>query len=127
MSTTELIPELDARPQEAVAPVRPHAGKYLPYLVFAFCASLYFVPFMRLFLFGTDEGTLVDGAVRVAHGQLLGRDFFEVIGPGTFYWLALFFKLFGVTFLASRICLFVSSLVTALSLYFLSRRICRSY
>ena len=101
--------------------------KYLPYLVFAFCASLYFLPFMHLLLRSTNEGTLVEGAVRVVHGQLLGRDFFEVMGPGTFYWVALFFKLFGVTFLASRICLFVSSLGTALSLYFLSRRVCGSY
>lgn len=99
----------------------------VPYLIFTLCASLYFLPFMRLLLRGTDEGTLVEGAVRTVHGQLLGRDFFEVIGPGTFYWLALFFKLFGVTFLASRICLFITSLATALSLYFLSRRVSRKY
>jgi hypothetical protein len=82
---------------------------------------------MRLLLRGSDEGILVVGAVRTVQGQLLGRDFFEVNGPGTFYWLALFFKLFGVTFLASRICLFVTSLGTALSIYFLSRRVCRNY
>ncbi|MDQ1694389.1 MAG: hypothetical protein QOH85_1924 [Acidobacteriaceae bacterium] len=64
------------------------------------------------------------GAVRTLHGQLLGRDFVEVVGPGTFFWLALFFKLFGVTFFASRVCLFVSTLGTALCIYFLSRRIC---
>src|SRR5882757_2996217 len=127
MSTVEVIPELNVKPDEAAAFVKPHTQKYVPYLVFALCASLYFFPFMRLLLRATDEGTLVEGAVRAVHGQLLGRDFFEVIGPGTFYWLALFFKLFGVTFLASRICLFVSSLGTALSLYFLSRRVCRSY
>ena len=69
----------------------------------------------------------MEGAVRTVHGQLLGRDFLEVVGPGTFYWLALFFKMFGVTFLASRICLFVTSLGTALSIYFLSRRVCHSY
>ena len=36
-------------------------------------------------------------------------------GAGTFYWLALFLKLFGVTFLATRICLFSPSLGTAIS------------
>jgi hypothetical protein len=82
---------------------------------------------MRLLVRCPVEGTLVEGAVRTVHGQLLGREFFGPMGPGTFYWLALFFKLFGVTFLASRICLFVSSLGTALSVYFLSRRVCRSY
>jgi hypothetical protein len=104
-----------------------YTGKYLPYLVFTLCAGLYLFPFMRLLLHRTDEGILVEGAVRTLRGQLLGRDFLEVVGPGTFYWLALFFKLFGVTFLASRVCLFVSSLGTALSIYFLSRRVCHSY
>ncbi|HEY3988545.1 MAG TPA: glycosyltransferase family 39 protein [Acidobacteriaceae bacterium] len=133
MSTIELAPEVNGETCEAARDVHNlHAAKrpeqrYIPYLVFALCASLYFIPFMQLLLRGSDEGILVVGAVRTVHGQLLGRDFFEVIGPGTFYWLALFFKIFGVTFLASRICLFVTSLGTALSIYFLSRRVCRSY
>ena len=100
---------------------------YVPYLIFALCASLYFLPFMRILLGNGDEGLLVYGAVRIAHGQVFARDFFEVVGPGTFYWLALFFKLFGVTFVATRLCLFVTSLGTGLAMYFMSRRICRNY
>ena len=101
--------------------------RYIPYLMFAFCASLYLLPLMRILLGNGDEGLLVVGAARIAHGQIFGRDFFEVVGPGTFYWLALFFKLFGVTFVATRLCLFVSSLGTALAMYFMSRRICKRY
>src|SRR5947209_6381037 len=97
------------------------------YFLFALCASLYILPFMRLYMLGTDEGTLDYGAVRVIHGQVFARDFFEVIGPGTFYWLAAFFKLFGVSFLATRICLFLTSFGTAFLMYFLSRRICSRY
>ena len=100
---------------------------YLPYLIFALCAALYLFPFMRLLLQTPPEGLLVYGAVRIVHGQVFARDFFEVVGPGTFYWLALFFKLFGVTFAATRICLFVTSLGTGLAMYFLSRRICSQY
>jgi hypothetical protein len=103
------------------------AGRFRSYFIFALCACLYILPFMRLFLVGTDEGTLDYGAVRVVHGQVFARDFFEVIGPGTFYWLAAFFKLFGVSFLATRICLFITSLGTALLMYFLSRRVCGKY
>jgi len=44
--------------------------------------------FMRLLLGNGDEGLLVYGAVRIAHGQVFARDFFEMVGPGTFYWLA---------------------------------------
>jgi hypothetical protein len=100
---------------------------YFPYLIFALCAGLYLLPFMRLLLQTPPEGLLVYGAQRIFHGQVFARDFFEVVGPGTFYWLALFFKLFGVTFAATRICLFVTSLATGLAMYFLSRRICTQY
>ena len=103
------------------------ARQYISYLIFALCASLYFLPFMRLLLQAQPEGLLVYGAVRIVHGQVFARDFFEVVGPGTFYWLALFFKLFGVTFVAARTCLFVTSLGTGLAMYFLSRRICERY
>jgi 4-amino-4-deoxy-L-arabinose transferase-like glycosyltransferase len=109
-------------------PVREASARGgLSYFLFTLAANLYLLPFMRLLLQGTDEGTLVYGAVRIVHGQVFARDFFEVIGPGTFYWLAVFFKLFGVTFFAARTCLFLTSLGTALLLYYLSRRVCSSY
>jgi hypothetical protein len=100
---------------------------YLPYLVFMLCAGAYLFPFMRLLLQTPPEGLLVYGAVRIAHGQVFARDFFEVVGPGTFYWLALFFKVFGITFAATRVCLFLTSLATGLAMYFLSRRTCTQY
>jgi hypothetical protein len=109
----------------SIAKVRKR--EYVPYLIFALFAALYLFPFMRLLLQTPPEGLLVYGAVRIMHGQVFARDFFEVVGPGTVYWLALFFKLFGVTFAATRICLFVTSLGTGLTMYFLSRRICTQY
>jgi len=97
------------------------------YLTFTLCAVLYLLPFMRLVFKGGDEGSLIDGAIRILHGQVFARDFFEVIGPGTFYLLAGFFKLFGATFLVDRTWLLVTSLGTFLSMYFLSRRVCGRY
>ena len=97
------------------------------YTLFAIIAVLYILPFMRILMVGTDEGTLSYGALRVVRGQVFARDFFEVIGPGTFYWLAAFFKIFGVSFFTTRICLFVTSFGTACLMYFLSRRICGKY
>jgi hypothetical protein len=113
------LPHLPAR--------RSFARRYAGYFIFTLLASLYLLPIMRILLLGTNEGTLVGGAVRVVHGQVFARDFFEVMGPGTIYWLAAFFKLFGVTFLALRICLFLTSLGTGLLIYFLTRRICGKY
>jgi hypothetical protein len=113
--------------ESALAPTRQAPAPWKSYFVFTLCASLYLLPFMRVIFVARDEGSLLTGAARIVHGQVFARDFFEVMGPGTFYWLAAFFKLFGVTFLASRICLFVSSLGTALTIYFLSRQVCRQY
>lgn len=101
--------------------------RYLSYLLFTLCAGVYLLPFMRLLLQTPPEGLLVYGAERIVHGQVFARDFFEVVGPGTFYWLAFFFKMFGTTFAATRICLFATSLGTALAMYLLSRRICARY
>lgn len=119
---------ITAAPSTIEAPTREaSAQKNVRYLVFILCSTLYLLPFMRFLLQGTDEGTLVYGAVRIVHGQAFARDFFEIIGPGTFYWLAAFFKVFGVTFAASRICLFLTSLGTGVLMYFLSRKVCRRY
>jgi hypothetical protein len=82
---------------------------------------------MRVIIVGRDEGTFLYGAVRILHGQIFARDFYEAMGPGTFYWLAAFYKLFGATFLASRINLFITSLGTALALYYLSCQVCTRY
>ena len=112
-----------ASPIQETTAVKAPTRAYLGYGIFVVCAGLYLLPFMRIMLSMLDEGILIEGAVRVAHGQLYARDFFEIMGPGTFYWLAAFFKVFGVTFLATRICLFVSSLGTGVLIYFLTRRV----
>jgi hypothetical protein len=78
---------------------------------------------MRLLIHGPDEGGLIYGAERVAEGQVPFRDFFEVAGPGTFYWLAFFFKLFGTTWVATRISLLLTCLGTIVLMFHLSRRL----
>src|SRR5438067_1787248 len=94
-----------------------------PYVVFAALAFLYFYPFLRTLPKVSDEGTLIDGAVRVIQGEVPYRDFFEVMAPGTFYWLAGFFQIFGVSWFTTRICVMCTSLLTALLLYSFGRRL----
>ncbi len=95
---------------------------WFAYAIFVAIAASYFYAFMRTLPQVSDEGTLISGAERVIQGQTPYRDFFEIMGPGTFYWLALFFRIWGVSWLATRIEVMVTSLATALLLYFLSRR-----
>lgn len=94
------------------------------YIVFAVVTSLYLVPFMRVMLPHSNEGTLIYGAERIVRGDVFARDFFEVMGPGSFYIVALFFKTLGETFLSTRVWLFCSSFGIAFCLYFLARRVC---
>lgn len=50
-----------------------------------------------------DEGMIAQLAYRINSGEVPFRDFFFTITPGTGYWTALFFKVFGSTFLALRL------------------------
>jgi hypothetical protein len=107
----------------SVATTQSAVRRALPYLVLTACSVLYLYPFMRLLMHGTDEGTLIYAAERVAEGQVPFRDFFEVMGPGTFYWLALFFKIFGTTWFATRVSVILTSVATIMLMYYLSRRL----
>jgi hypothetical protein len=107
--------------------VRTRARRWIPYLAFGLCLIVYIYPFMRAATLSGDEGVFLSGAVRVTDGQIPCRDFFEAAGPGSFYWLALFFKLFGTSFFTARISLALTTLCTALLMYFLTRRLTTRY
>lgn len=102
-------------------------GKLRSYAFVGLGAALCFLPYLRVLSPSADEGTLLVGADRVLRGELPGRDFFEVMGPGTFFWLAGFFKLLGATWLAARVELLLVNVATALLLFYASRRICKRW
>src|SRR5437867_7491182 len=102
--------------------MRSVAGRWR-YPVVTACLLLCFYPFLRVLTPSADAGWCLTDAARVYHGQLPFRDFFEIVGPGTFYWVALFFHLFGETWLATRACVLIDGMATALLLYFLARRL----
>ena len=84
-------------------------------------AYLYF--FVRVLNRIGDEGALVYNAQRVIEGALPSRDFVEIMGPASFYWLGLFFKLFGVhVYVARGLLMLTGSLITVL-LYWMTKRI----
>ena len=49
-----------------------------------------------------DEGIVLQGAQRILRGEVLYRDFFSFFTPGSYYFLALLFKVFGSSFLVAR-------------------------
>jgi hypothetical protein len=93
-----------------------------PYLLVALGVLLYLRPFMRVLWRHVDEGILLEGAQRVTEGQLPGRDFLECIGPGSFYWMAGFFHLFGTSITTARGLLLGTGVGVALAVFHLARR-----
>ena len=92
-----------------------------PVLVVA-ATGLYLWLFLRVQWRIGDEGSIVYGAARVTEGALPYRDFFEVMGPGTFYWLALWFKALGTSWLISRVAVLTTALVSACAIYYATTR-----
>jgi len=67
-----------------------------------------------------DEGIYLDGARRILAGQMPYRDFFVLTGPGTFWNVAVFFKLFGVSLASARALLIFDVALIAACLYWLA-------
>jgi len=94
-------------------------------LLLALLTISYYYLFIRVLYRVGDEGTLVYGAQRVLEGDLPYRDFFEVMGPASFYWLGLFFKLFGTHIWVARGLLLFTGLAMVLLIYWMTRRVYR--
>ncbi|HEV2492785.1 MAG TPA: hypothetical protein VG204_06890 [Terriglobia bacterium] len=68
-----------------------------------FTASLvYLWPFRGYTNVNADEGIVLAGAQRVLLGQVPYRDFFSFYTPGSYYLVALLFRLFGSSILVGR-------------------------
>src|SRR5580704_19367400 len=65
-------------------------------------ACLYLCAFRRFMLLDPDEGIVLQGAERILHGEVLYRDFFSLLTPGSYYLLALLFKVSGSSFIVAR-------------------------
>jgi 4-amino-4-deoxy-L-arabinose transferase-like glycosyltransferase len=71
-----------------------------------------------------DEGIVLQGAQRILNGEVLYRDFFTFLTPGSFYWMALLFKVFGSSILVAHGALIVYGGVFSVLTYLLARRVC---
>src|SRR5437773_10359056 len=80
----------------------PLLGDPLLYAV-ALIASAVCAPVFRYVLWLGDEGVLLHGAARILGGEVLYRDFFEVLPPGSFLIITAWMKLFGAGFASVRV------------------------
>lgn len=84
----------------------------------------YLCLFRRLTSFEPDEGIILQGAQRILDGQVPYRDFFSFYTPGSYYFLALLFKIFGNSFLVARTALAFFGAIFSFLFYLLARRVC---
>jgi hypothetical protein len=74
------------------------------------------------FLLTFDEGIFVDGSRRILAGQVPYRDFFILMGPGTFWLQALALRVFGITLAASRAVMMLDLAILATCVFWLVSR-----
>jgi hypothetical protein len=102
--------------------------QYFPDRVIALFLLL--ISFFYLFLFRRyttmepDEGIVLQGAQRILGGEVLYRDFFSFFTPGSYYFLALIFRIFGSSIVVARTMLVIVGAVLSSITYLLSRRVC---
>ncbi|MBI2688122.1 MAG: hypothetical protein HYX27_17600 [Acidobacteria bacterium] len=94
-------------------------------LAAVFALSFAFISWLcgnRLILIN-DEGIFLSHAARIAEGEVLYKDLFGITGPGSYWLLALVFKIAGVSLAAAHVILAleISALTTAV--YFVTREL----
>ncbi len=85
--------------------------------VFLVALPLLWMRFGHWFYLSIDEGIYLEGAQRVARGQVPYRDFFVLTGPGTFWLYGGVFHFFGATLAHARfvLCCELASMCAAIS------------
>ncbi|HKV04589.1 MAG TPA: glycosyltransferase family 39 protein [Candidatus Acidoferrales bacterium] len=103
-------------------PERCAAERWIAVGIFA-VTVLYLCIFRRYTSVDPDEGIVLQGAERILNGEVLYRDFFSLLTPGSYYWLALIFKIFGDSMLVARTALAVYGGIFSVFTYWVARRI----
>src|SRR5262245_44830050 len=98
--------------------------RWIVLLLFGLTAVYLFL-FRRFTTMDPDEGIILQGAQRILRGEVLYRDFFSFFTPGSYYLLAILFKIFGNSLMTARITLAVFGGVDSVVTYLLTRRVCR--
>ena len=117
-------PGSDQRTWDSIwLPERLPSERYIALLIFLL-AFLYLCLFRRATQIDLDEGIILQGAQRILDGQVLYRDFFSFFTPGSYYLLALIFRIFGNSYLVARTALAFTGAAFSPVTYLLARRVC---
>jgi 4-amino-4-deoxy-L-arabinose transferase-like glycosyltransferase len=104
-------------------PEGSRSERYLALVIFLL-SFFYLCIFRRYSGVDPDEGIILQGAQRILEGQVLYRDFFSFFTPGSYYFVALLFRLFGDSYLVAHTALALLGAAFAPITYLLARRMC---
>lgn len=111
-----------------IEPVLPWPEQSLSELLIVLALFLLSFSYLRLFRHFTgmepDEGILLQGAQRILGGQVLYHDFFSFYTPGSYYALALLFRIIGSSLAVARTALALGGAILSSITYLLARRAC---
>ncbi len=92
--------------------------------------ALFLLSFLYLCIFrhhtdmDPDEGIVLQGAQRILAGQVPYRDFFSFYTPGSYYAVALVFRIFGSSLAVARTAVALAGALLSAVSYLLARRVC---
>ncbi len=70
-----------------------------------------------------DEGSTAAQALRIVNGELIYRDFFTVVTPGSYYTVAWLFQMFGESLMVLRWTALATGLLLLLTTFLVARRV----
>jgi len=104
-------------------PERSRSERYIALVIFLL-SFFYLCIFRRYSGIDPDEGIILQGAQRILDGQVLYRDFFSFFTPGSYYLVALLFRVFGDSYLVAHTALVFLGAAFSPITYLLARRVC---
>ncbi|MFA5127194.1 MAG: hypothetical protein WC465_04350 [Patescibacteria group bacterium] len=95
------------------------------YIILFFVLLLMFLAYITLYSSGGigDEGLILADVQKMAHGQLIYRDFFSWITPGLYYLLLWVWNIFGQQYIVVRILTMLIAWLIGIFIYLTSRAI----
>src|SRR5438552_14828244 len=87
-------------------------------------ACTYLFVFRRYTAMEPDEGIVLQETHRILGGDVLYPDFFSFFTPGSYYFLALIFRIFGSSIIVARTALILIGAIFPVVTYLLGRRVC---
>ncbi len=116
-------PELKSAPTPSRLPEQTAIDLGLASAIFLLAVG-YLWLFRRYTFIEPDEGIILQGAQRILRGEVLYRDFFSFFTPGSYYFVALIFKIFGSSIIVARTALVLIGATFSVITYLLARRVC---